>query len=183
MYWCLAPAHLRLPHALWTTNLPSLASWRPLQLQHALAMSAPAACNGRRSNVAASAVSIVGHSSDGQSSSTAQQPLQPGLYLVSTPLGNLSDFSRRAVDVLAGSSLILAENPRHSAVLLQAWGVKGARAAGPPGPVPLPLLPPPPPSSAPVLARQRPRLPCPNAHLRRPGPPARRACGGLPPAQ
>lgn len=55
-------------------------------------------------------------------------PLLPGLYLVATPLGNLADFSLRARTVLQQSDLILAENPRHSAVLLQHYGITGESA-------------------------------------------------------
>jgi 16S rRNA (cytidine1402-2'-O)-methyltransferase len=48
----------------------------------------------------------------------------PGrLYLVSTPIGNLGDFSFRAVDVLKSVSLILAEDTRHSRSLLDRYGV------------------------------------------------------------
>jgi 16S rRNA (cytidine1402-2'-O)-methyltransferase len=46
-----------------------------------------------------------------------------GLVLVSTPIGNLGDFSSRARDALAGSDLILCEDTRHSARLLSAVGV------------------------------------------------------------
>eukprot|EP00887_Chlorella_sp_A99_P006170 scaffold3.g6170.t1 len=64
-------------------------------------------------------------SSGRQEERAPQQQHPPGLYLVSTPLGHLGDFSQRAVSVLRGSDLVLAENPRHSSVLLQHWGVTG----------------------------------------------------------
>jgi len=51
-------------------------------------------------------------------------PLAPGLYVVSTPIGNLRDMSLRALDVLAGVDLILAEDTRVSAKLLSAFGLK-----------------------------------------------------------
>ena len=51
-------------------------------------------------------------------------PLAPGLYVVATPIGNLRDITLRALDVLAGADLILAEDTRVSAKLLSAYGLK-----------------------------------------------------------
>jgi 16S rRNA (cytidine1402-2'-O)-methyltransferase len=45
------------------------------------------------------------------------------LYVVSTPIGNLGDFSVRAVEVLKSVSLILAEDTRHSRPLLDRYGI------------------------------------------------------------
>jgi len=54
----------------------------------------------------------------------ASETLVPGaLYVVATPIGNLSDLSPRARDVLAGVSIIAAEDTRHTATLLQAFGI------------------------------------------------------------
>ena len=50
-------------------------------------------------------------------------PLAPGLYVVSTPIGNLRDLSFRALDVLAGCDLVLAEDTRVTAKLLTAYGL------------------------------------------------------------
>jgi 16S rRNA (cytidine1402-2'-O)-methyltransferase len=44
--------------------------------------------------------------------------------LVSTPIGNLKDFSPRARDALAGADAILCEDTRTSAVLLRAYDIK-----------------------------------------------------------
>ncbi len=52
------------------------------------------------------------------------KPLEPGLYLVSTPIGNLGDLTFRALDVLTRCDLILAEDTRVAAKLLGAYGVK-----------------------------------------------------------
>jgi 16S rRNA (cytidine1402-2'-O)-methyltransferase len=45
------------------------------------------------------------------------------LYVVATPIGNLQDLSKRALEVLAGVNLILAEDTRHSAKLLAHYGI------------------------------------------------------------
>ena len=46
------------------------------------------------------------------------------LYLVGTPIGNLSDVSERAVKVLSEVDFIAAEDTRNSAKLLMALGIK-----------------------------------------------------------
>jgi 16S rRNA (cytidine1402-2'-O)-methyltransferase len=52
------------------------------------------------------------------------KPLEAGLYLVSTPIGNLGDLSFRALDVLTRCDLVLAEDTRVAAKLLGAYRVK-----------------------------------------------------------
>ena len=52
------------------------------------------------------------------------RPVSPGLYLVSTPIGNLRDMTLRALDVLAAADLVLAEDTRVTAKLLAAYGLK-----------------------------------------------------------
>ncbi len=49
--------------------------------------------------------------------------LEPGLYVVSTPIGNLRDLSLRALDVLTRCDLVLAEDTRVTAKLLNAYGL------------------------------------------------------------
>jgi len=51
-------------------------------------------------------------------------PLAPGLYIVSTPIGNLRDITLRALDVLEQADLVLAEDTRVSGKLLSAFGLK-----------------------------------------------------------
>jgi len=51
-------------------------------------------------------------------------PLAPGLYVVSTPIGNLRDITLRALDVLEQADLVLAEDTRVSGKLLSAFGLK-----------------------------------------------------------
>lgn len=50
-------------------------------------------------------------------------PLEPGLYVVATPIGNLRDITLRALDVLAGCDLLLAEDTRVTGKLLSAYGL------------------------------------------------------------
>ena len=44
-----------------------------------------------------------------------------GLYLVSTPLGNLKDITLRAIEILRGSEFILCEDTRISKNLLNKY--------------------------------------------------------------
>ena len=45
------------------------------------------------------------------------------LYIVPTPVGNMADMTPRAVEVLTQADLILAEDTRTSAVLMQRFGI------------------------------------------------------------
>lgn len=51
--------------------------------------------------------------------------MEPGLYVVATPIGNLGDISQRALEVLRAADLIAAEDTRHSQRLLQHFGIEG----------------------------------------------------------
>jgi 16S rRNA (cytidine1402-2'-O)-methyltransferase len=50
--------------------------------------------------------------------------LPAGLYIVATPIGNLSDMSPRAADMLRGADLIAVEDSRVTAKLLAHLGIK-----------------------------------------------------------
>jgi len=50
--------------------------------------------------------------------------LNPGLYIVATPIGNLSDLSHRAVEILGKADLIAVEDSRVTGKLLHHLGIK-----------------------------------------------------------
>jgi 16S rRNA (cytidine1402-2'-O)-methyltransferase len=57
---------------------------------------------------------------DGEARSAA---LEPGLYVVATPIGNLGDISRRALETLQGADVIAAEDTRVTRGLLSHYGI------------------------------------------------------------
>ena len=52
------------------------------------------------------------------------QTFAPGLYIVSTPIGNLRDITLRALDVLGMADEVLAEDTRVAGKLMSAYGLK-----------------------------------------------------------
>ena len=50
-------------------------------------------------------------------------PLEPGLYLVATPIGNLGDMTIRALEVLAAADILACEDTRVTRVLLARYGI------------------------------------------------------------
>ena len=49
---------------------------------------------------------------------------QSGLYVVATPIGNLEDITQRALRVLSDADLVVAEDTRHSRILLEHYGIR-----------------------------------------------------------
>jgi 16S rRNA (cytidine1402-2'-O)-methyltransferase len=53
----------------------------------------------------------------------ADEQVRGRLFVVSTPIGNMGDFSFRAVEVLQSVALVLAEDTRHSRHLLERYAI------------------------------------------------------------
>jgi 16S rRNA (cytidine1402-2'-O)-methyltransferase len=51
------------------------------------------------------------------------EPLQPGLHVVATPIGNLGDISFRALATLAAADAVIAEDTRVTKTLLAHYGI------------------------------------------------------------
>ncbi|WP_425356495.1 16S rRNA (cytidine(1402)-2'-O)-methyltransferase [Zhengella mangrovi] len=57
------------------------------------------------------------------------RPLPAGLHLVATPIGNLSDITVRALEVLAGADTVACEDTRTTRVLLNRYGIRARTTA------------------------------------------------------
>ena len=53
----------------------------------------------------------------------AARPLQPALYLVATPIGNLGDITIRALETLAAADVLACEDTRVTRKLLSRYGI------------------------------------------------------------
>jgi 16S rRNA (cytidine1402-2'-O)-methyltransferase len=52
------------------------------------------------------------------------RPLEPALYLVATPIGNLGDVTLRALETLAAADVLACEDTRVTRVLLERYGIR-----------------------------------------------------------
>ncbi len=59
-----------------------------------------------------------------KSATETAQPLESGLYIVATPIGNLRDITLRAIDTLQAADEVLAEDTRVARRLLDAHGIR-----------------------------------------------------------
>lgn len=59
----------------------------------------------------------------------AAPPLEPGLYIVATPIGNLSDITIRALETLAACDVLACEDTRVTRRLLDRYGIRARPVA------------------------------------------------------
>ena len=52
------------------------------------------------------------------------RPLEPALYLVSTPIGNLGDVTIRALETFAAADIVACEDTRVTRILLERYGIR-----------------------------------------------------------
>ena len=52
------------------------------------------------------------------------RPVEPALYIVATPIGNLGDTTLRALEVLASVDVLACEDTRVTRVLLSRYGIR-----------------------------------------------------------
>lgn len=70
------------------------------------------------------AIPATGDSMPGKRPGQPAAMLAPGLYVVSTPIGNMRDITLRALDVLGAADEVLAEDTRVAGKLMSAYGLK-----------------------------------------------------------
>jgi 16S rRNA (cytidine1402-2'-O)-methyltransferase len=55
--------------------------------------------------------------------------MEPGLYVVATPIGNLGDITTRALEVLSQADIVAAEDTRNTKSMLQHFGIQAKLVA------------------------------------------------------
>ena len=55
--------------------------------------------------------------------------MEPGLYVVATPIGNLDDITLRAIEALKAADIVAAEDTRHTRALLSHLGISARLVA------------------------------------------------------
>ena len=98
-------------------------------MKHAVSASRSATAKKRYTNRKKSGIgeveTIAAESNEmAKNSQTDKTALAPGLYVVATPIGNLSDMTLRAADVLGAADLVACEDTRVSAKLFAHLGIK-----------------------------------------------------------
>ncbi len=96
----------------------------PTKKTSAQPQSANAALDPPSANVPASDASTLTARVTGELTHLLKKSLAPGLYLVATPIGNLSDITLRALSVLSLADIVYAEDTRHSAKLFNHYGIR-----------------------------------------------------------
>lgn len=61
---------------------------------------------------------------EGNECDQQEAKLEPALYVVATPIGNLGDITERALDMLRRADVVAAEDTRNSQHLLRHYGIK-----------------------------------------------------------
>ncbi len=70
-----------------------------------------------------------GADSDAPGAKRLRAALEPGLYVVATPIGNLGDVTRRALETLASVDIVAAEDTRVTRGLLAHFGISARLVA------------------------------------------------------
>ena len=75
-----------------------------------------------RPNSRSAARNVVGDEGAAGAAFRVDPDLEPGLYVIATPIGNLRDMSFRALDILVSVDVVCAEDTRVTGKLLSAFG-------------------------------------------------------------